>query len=341
MLRPMDYRTLGKTGLKVSKLCMGTMSFGGDADADAARSMVGAALDAGINFFDCADVYNGGVSEEILGRAIADRRDDVVIASKAYFPISDDVNARGSTRFHLRRAVESSLRRLQTDRIDVFYLHRFDEGTDFEDTLRTLDDLVASGKILYPAASNFAAWQIAKGIGIAERRGFVPFACIQPMYNLVKRQAEVEILPMAACEGLGVVTYSPLGGGLLSGRYGKDRRPGSGRLVDNAMYRTRYGEPGYYELADAFCALAAREGLSPVTLAVAWVAQHPAVTCPIVGGRNTEQLTPALAAGELTLSAEIYQEIANLWPAPPPATDRNEEATSANYGAVLRSGKQR
>lgn len=319
---------------------MGTMSFGGDADADMARSMVGAALDAGINFFDCADVYNGGVSEEILGRAIADVRDDVVIASKAYFPISSDVNARGSTRFHLRRAVEASLRRLNTDRIDVFYLHRFDDATDFEDTLRTLDDLVASGKILYPAASNFAAWQIAKGLGIAARRGFVPFACIQPMYNLVKRQAEVEILPLAASENVGVVTYSPLGGGLLSGRYGKERRPESGRLVDNSMYRTRYGDPRYYELADSFCALAEREGMSPVTLAVAWVAAHPAVTAPIVGGRNVDQLAPALAAGERVLSPELYDEISALWPAPPPATDRNEEATAHNYGAVLQTRKK-
>ncbi|MBT8493111.1 MAG: aldo/keto reductase [Deltaproteobacteria bacterium] len=331
----MRYRTLGKTGLEVSSICMGTMSFGGDANRETATAMVGAARDAGINFFDCADVYNKGAAEEILGAAIADVRDQVVIATKAYFPTDKDVNARGSSRYHLVRAVEDSLRRLGTDRIDLFYLHRFDDKTDLEDTMRTLDDLVSAGKILYPAVSNFSAWQVSKALGICARRGYAPPVCVQPMYNLVKRQAEVEILPMAMSEGLGVVSYSPLGGGLLSGRYGVVRRPKEGRLIDNQMYVTRYGDSHYFEVAEQFSALAAKHGLEPVTLAIAWVKSRPGITAPIIGGRDLEQIRPALAAAELELDEELAGEVAALWPAPPPATDRNEEQSSFNYSSTL------
>lgn len=331
----MQYGSLGTTGLSISKLCLGTMSFGGDADEAIAREMISAALDSGINFFDSADVYNSGRSEEILGRALAGVRDDVVIATKAYFPSGPGRNDRGSSRFHLVRAVESSLQRLGTDRIDVFYLHRFDDNTALDDCLRTLDDLVSAGKILYPAASNFAAWQVAKALGLASQRGYVPLACIQPMYNLVKRQAEVELLPMAAAEGLGVMTYSPLAGGLLAGAYGSKRRPEKGRLVENAMYQTRYGEPAFYDVAERFVALAGRVGLHPATLAVGWVKQHSAVSAAIIGARNAEQLAPSLAAGDLELEAEVYAEVAALWPAPPPATDRNEEGAKSDYASQL------
>ena len=191
----MDYRYLGRTGVKVSRLCFGTMSFGGDADQEASLAMYSRVRDAGINFFDCADVYVGGRSEEILGRLVKGSRDELVISTKAYFPTSSDANARGATRYHLVRAVEASLRRLDTDRIDVFFLHRYDDVTPLEETLRAVEMLVQQGKILYPAVSNFAAWQTARALGIAERWGWQPIACTQPMYNLVKRQAEVEIFP--------------------------------------------------------------------------------------------------------------------------------------------------
>lgn len=331
--RAMRYVPLGSTGVKVSELCFGTMSFGGIADEETSAAMFAACRDAGVNHFDCADVYVKGRSEEILGRLLDGCRDDVVLATKAYFPTGDGPNDRGASRYHLVRAVEASLRRLGTDRIDVYYIHRFDDQTPLEETLCALDDLVTAGKILYPAASNFAAWQVAKAIGISHTEGLVPFACIQPMYNLVKRQAEVELLPMAACAGLGVFPYSPLGGGLLSGKYGVSRRPASGRIVENEMYKVRYGAERNFEIAEAFTALANEVGTHPVSLAIAWVGAHPAVTAPIVGARDVDQLRPALAAADVSLSDELYERLSALSPTPPPATDRTEETRGIRYGA--------
>lgn len=328
----MDYVILGTTGVEVSRLGLGTMSFGGDADEATSRAIFARARDAGINLFDCADVYGRGRAEEILGALVQGCRDQVILATKAYFPMGEDRNARGSSRFHLVRAVEASLRRLGTDRIDIFYLHRFDDKTELEDTLRTLDDLVRQGKILYPAASNFAAWQVAKALGIAGRQGWVPMACIQPMYNLAKRQAEVEILPMAASEKLAVFPYSPLGGGLLSGKYRADMRPDRGRLMDNKLYQTRYADARYYELAERFTALCREIGHEPASVAVAWVMSHPAVTAPLIGARSVEQLEPSLRALDVAMTPELHQRISDLFPAPPPATDRNEESTPFNYG---------
>lgn len=329
----MEYRFLGKTGVRISKLVFGTMSFGGDADEATSAALFGRCRDAGINFFDCADVYAKGRSEEILGKLVAGCRDEVVISTKAYFPTSADQNARGSSRLHLVRAVEASLRRLGTDRVDVFFLHRFDDVTALEETLHALETLVRQGKILYPAVSNFSAWQTAKALGVATCAGWAPVVASQPMYNLLKRQAEVEILPHARAEGLGVLTYSPLAGGLLSGKYGVGKAPERGRLQDNAMYKTRYGAPSNFEIADAFTALAAELGQHPATLAIAWVAAQPGVTAPLIGARSLEQLEPCLAAAELALDAELLGRIGALSPEPPPATDRNEEKSANNYGS--------
>jgi aryl-alcohol dehydrogenase-like predicted oxidoreductase len=328
----MEYRFLGDTGIKVSALCMGTWLFGGKADEATAAMMFNRCRDVGINLFDCADSYQGGRSEEILGRLLADCRDEVIITSKVYFPTGDHANAAGASRRHIRASVEASLRRLNTDTIDIYFIHRFDEHTALEETLRTLDDLVSEGKILYPAASNFAAWQVAKALGICAREGWAPFKCIQPMYNLVKRQAEVEILPMADAESLGVLTYSPLGGGLLSGKYGTSRRPASGRLVDDDMYRVRYGAEWMFEVAERFTALAERHGYEPAALAVAWVGSHPAVTAPIIGAHTVEQLEGSLAAADIEMTPDLRAEISALSPTPPPATDRNEERTAYSYG---------
>ena len=198
----MKYKLLGKTGVEVSELCLGTMSFGGAADKEESSKMFNASRDAGVNFFDCANVYEKGLSEEILGNLISDSRDQLVITSKVYFPMGDDVNSRGGSRKHIMSAVNESLRRLKTDYIDIYFLHRFDDFTPIEETLRAMDDLVSSGKILYLGASNFAAWQVAKALGVSEKNGWSRFECIQPMYNLVKRQAEVEILPMALSENV-------------------------------------------------------------------------------------------------------------------------------------------
>ncbi len=324
----MDTTLLGTTGVTVSKLCFGTMSFGGDADEKTARAMFARCRDAGINFFDCADMYSRGAAEEILGRCIADCRDELVLTSKVYNPMSDDLNDRGLSRRHIMLAVENSLRRLGTDRLDLYFCHMFDETTPMEETLRAMDDLVRRGKVVYPAVSNWAAWQIATALGISAAEGLAAFRCVQPMYNLVKRQAEVEILPLAAGEGLGVIPYSPLGGGLLTGKYGVDKRPDSGRIVEHPGYAKRYGEPSYYETADRFVQYAAGKGMGPVTLAVAWVMHHPAVTAPIIGARNLEQLEPSLAAAEVEMTPEWRAEISALSPEPPLATDRAEEKQS-------------
>jgi aryl-alcohol dehydrogenase-like predicted oxidoreductase len=331
----MEYRLLGRTGVKLSRLSFGTMSFAAEADESTSEQLFRRCLDAGINHFDTADVYSQGQSEQILGRLIAEAgcRDRVVLATKAYFPTGKDVNARGSSRYHLVRAVEASLRRLGTDRIDIYYLHRFDDLTPIDESLRCLDDLVAQGKILYPAASNFAAWQLARALGVAERYGLAPFVCVQPMYNLVKRQVEVEILPMAEAEKLGVVCYGPTGGGLLTGKYGAGRRPSEGRLLESKMYSTRYADESNYAAADRFTALARERGVEPVALAVAWVASHPAVTSVLLGARTLAQLEPALTAIDIPMDGALRDAISELTPAPPPATDRSEEASEHNFGS--------
>ncbi|WP_407659942.1 aldo/keto reductase [Litorilinea aerophila] len=309
----------------MSELCFGTMSFGATADEAESKRMFQRCLDAGINFFDCANVYAGGRSEEILGDLIQGIRDELVITSKVFGRVGKDVNAGGLSRRHITRAVEDSLRRLKTDRLDLYFVHQFDRNTPIEEVVRALDDLVQAGKIVYPAVSNWAAWQIMKALGISYREGLARFECIQPMYNLVKRQVEVEILPLAQEEQLGVIPYSPLGGGLLTGKYTTKERPAQGRLVENDMYMKRYGVDFYYEVAEKFSEHARARGVHPATLAVAWVLHHPAVTAPIIGARNVEQLEASLAAVEVEMTDEWWQEISNLSYTPPPATDRLEE----------------
>jgi aryl-alcohol dehydrogenase-like predicted oxidoreductase len=308
----MEHRLLGTTGLRVSALCFGTMSFGDMADEATSGALYHRAREAGVDFFDCANVYSAGRAEEILGRLVAGERNRVVLTTKVGFPMGQDPNDRGLSRRHVLQSVEASLRRLGT--------------------LRALDLLVREGKVLHVGVSNWAAWQIATALGISREESLAAFACVQPMYSVVKRQAEVEILPLARALGLGVVSYSPLGGGLLSGKYGAGRKPGSGRLVDNAMYASRYGDEDYYRTADAFATLARELSVHPVTLAVAWVKAHPALTAPILGARSVEQLEPALAAAEFAMSNELYARIAALSPTPPPATDRTEEQRGVAYG---------
>lgn len=334
----MEYRFLGQTGIKVSMLCFGTMSFGSDADEETSAEMYKCCRDAGINFFDCANTYAGGRSEEILGRLARGERDKLVLTSKVYFPTGEDVNAIGATRKHIRLSIEASLKRLGTDYLDVYFIHHFDEVTPLEETLRALDDLVHQGKVLYLGASNFAAWQVMKALGISARERLVPFAVIQPMYNLVKRQAEVEILPMAESEGLGVITYSPLGGGLLTGKYAAETQPQVGRFLANKAYQARYGEDWMRETAARFSRFAAERGYDPAGLAVAWVAAHPAVTAPIIGARNTRQLQGSLKAVEIDMTPELRAEISALSIEPPPATDRTDERTADSYTIRTKKG---
>jgi aryl-alcohol dehydrogenase-like predicted oxidoreductase len=331
----MEDSFLGGTGVRISRLALGTMVFGNEADPATSQALFTCARDAGVNVFDCADVYAGGESEKILGGLIASSRDEVVITSKAYFPTGSDRNARGLSRYHLVRAVEASLRRLGTDRLDLFFLHRHDDQTEPEESWRAIDDLVRAGKILYPAISNFSAWQGMKALALTRARGWARPVCFQPMYNLAKRQAEVEILPMCQSENIAVMPYSPTGGGLLTGKYTRDKKPAEGRLMQNKMYGVRYGDDSNFELAEEFCALAAAHGHEPAALAIAWVAAHPAVTAPILGTRSVAHLKVALGASEIGLryDSDLYAQISALSPAPPPATDRNEEVSAHNYGS--------
>lgn len=318
----MKTKLLGRTGIHVSQLCFGTMSFGGDADEATSASMYKAVRDAGINFFDTANEYNKGKSEEILGRLAKDHRDELVLTTKCFNKTGPDVNAGGANRRHVVQAVEASLRRLQTDRIDVLFLHRFDAVTPIDEMMRGLEDLVRSGKVIYPAVSNWSAWQTQRAVDIQERNDWARLQVIQPMYNLVKRQAEVELLPMAAANGIGVIPYSPAAAGLLSGKYSGQA---SGRLKTNKMYEARYGEEWAFDTAEKYVALCQQKGLHPVSAAIAWVGAHPAITAPIIGARNLDQLKDSLASVRIDMTPELHAEIASLSRTPPPATDRLEE----------------
>ncbi|MEM7130951.1 MAG: aldo/keto reductase [Chloroflexota bacterium] len=320
----MEYKVLGRTGVKVSQLCYGTMSFGGDANEETSAAMFKRCRDAGINFFDTANVYSNGRSEEILGKLMKGSRDELVITTKGFGQMGKDVNSGGLSRFNLTQAVENSLRRLDTDRIDIYFVHQYDPDTPIEEVVDVLDSLVQQGKILYPAVSNWAAWQIAKALGLSERKAKARFECIQPMYNLTKRQVEVEILPLAEAESIGVIPYSPLGGGLLTGKYTSSKRPDSGRLMENPMYQKRYYEDLYYEVAERFSKHASERGVDPASLAVAWVMANPAITAPIIGARNLDQLEGSLNALNVAMTPEWYAEISSLSYTPPPATDRSE-----------------
>jgi len=318
----MKNKLLGRTGVTVSELCFGTMSFGGDADEATSAAMYKAVRDAGINFFDTANEYSKGKSEEILGRLMKGERDDLVITTKVFNAIRPDVNARGGSRRHIAHAVELCLKRLQTDRIDVLFMHRYDPLTPIEETMRALEDLTRAGKILYSAVSNWSAWQVQRAVDIQECNRWSRLQVIQPMYNLVKRQAEVELLPMAEANGIGVIPYSPGAAGLLSGKY---LGQATGRLKTNKMYEARYGDAWMFQVAEEYVAFCKEHGLHPVSTAIAWVGAHPAITAPIIGARNTDQLKDSLAAVNVKMTRELRAEIADLSRTPAPATDRTEE----------------
>ena len=320
----MKFRPFGTTGVQLSMLGLGTMNMGSETDEAESLAMVRRCLDAGINHFDCANVYSGGRSEEILGRALKPVRDEVFLATKMGFPTGKGINERGASGYNVRASVEASLRRLDTDRIDLYYLHYYDWRTDVDDLLRSLDRLVASGKVLYLGVSNYAAWQIAVALGRAELLHLTPISAFQPMYNLVKRQVEVELLPMAKDLGLAAIPYGPLAGGLLTGKYRGDRSEVDGRLNKNEMYQKRYQADADFEVAQRLVALAEEVGVSPMTLAVAWSASHPQVTAPLIGGRSAEQLEPSLAAAEFEMDDDLRARVSELSPTPAPATDRSE-----------------
>lgn len=299
----------------VSRFCFGCMQFGGTADESASRGMFEACRAKGINFFDTAFVYTEGLSETYLGAFIAHERDDIIVATKAAY-------TGGSGRENILRSFDISRTRLSIDMADVLYLHRWDDETPLEETFETLAEMQGKGAFRYIGVSNFSAWQVVKAQAVAAQFD-TRIDIFQPMYSLVKRQAEVEILPMARAEGIAIAPYSPLGGGLLTGKYA---RGGTGRLSTDARYAARYGQDWMYETAKGLNDIAEARGLDPATLAVAWVAHHSSVTAPIISARSAEQLAPSLAAMDIVLNAAEYDALSALSPAPPPATDRLEEA---------------
>ena len=314
-------RIYGPHNLTSSSLCFGTMQFGAGASETDSAEMYQDCRAAGINFFDTAYVYTDGKSEQILGRLIASERDQIILVTKAGA-------VGGLSAQTIRTQLEVSLKRLNQDYTDIFFLHRFDEDTPLEETFEELLRLKEEGKFFHLGVSNFSAWQVMKAQGLALRYGFPVIELLQPMYNLVKRQAEVELLPMASAEDIGVISYSPLGGGLLTGKYNQKAQPSDGRLSWDNKYAARYGEAWMHQAADKLQEIAEQAGLDPLSLAVAWVARHKAITAPIISARNRGQLAPSLRAADLVLEDEVYQALCRLAPTPPPATDRLEEQQS-------------
>jgi aryl-alcohol dehydrogenase-like predicted oxidoreductase len=301
-------------GTPASRLAFGTMQFGGRADAAASRAMYDACLEVGITHFDTANLYTDGNSEKLLGEFVSSNRDGLIVATKVGY-------TGGATRENMTKAFEVSRRRLDMDAVDILYLHRFDPETDLRETMECFADLKAAGQIRYVGVSNFAAWQVVKAIMVAADFDLT-VDIVQPMYNLVKRQAEVEILPMCADMGVACAPYSPLGGGLLTGKYAAG---GSGRLSEDDRYAARYGLDWMHDAARDLGAVAVELGSDPATLAVAWAAAHPMGPTPIISARSAAQLAPSLAALSYMMTPELYARLSALSPTPPPATDRIEE----------------
>ena len=315
----MEYRRFGRTGVSVSPLCLGAMMFGawGNTDHDESVDIVHAALDAGINFIDTADVYSGGESEEIVAKAIQGRRDDIVLATKVHGSMGRDPNAKGNSRRWIMRECEESLRRLQTDYIDLYQVHRLDPGTDIDETLGALSDLVHQGKVRYLGSSTFPASAIVESQWVAERRQRERFVCEQPPYSILVRGVEADVLPTCARYGMAVIPWSPLAGGWLSGKWRKGGDDLTSHRANRIPQRYDLSLPANQrklEATDALGALADELGVSLVHLAVAWVIRNPAVTSAIIGPRTMEQLTTQLGAVELTLTDDVLDRIDEIVP---------------------------
>ena len=310
----MELRPLGRTGVRVSELCLGAMTFGREADEPTSHRILDRFLDAGGNFVDTADVYSAGVSEEITGRALGARRDAVVLATKVRFPTGEGPNDVGLSRRHIRLGVEASLRRLQTDWIDLYQVHCWDARTPLEESLSTLNDLVHEGKVRYLGASNFAAWHLATALGTAALHDWEPFASLQPEYSLVTRDIERELLPLCRDRGLAVLPWSPLAGGILTGKYrrGEDLPAGTrGGDADEPITFTYRLDERAWRVVDAVGKLAADTGRTSAQVALNWVLARPGITAPILGVRSLDQLEDNL--GALGWQLEDDQRNALLW----------------------------
>ena len=303
----MEYRILGKAGVKISPVCLGTMTFGREADEEMSFAILDYFCEQGFNFLDTANGYSTGGSEEVVGRWMKERgnRQKLVVATKVFSKMGPGPNEGGLARLHIQMAVEDSLRRLGTDVIDIYQIHRWDPSSPPEETLEALNDLVRQGKIRYMAASNLCGWQLAQYLYLADAKLYSRFISLQPVYNALNRSAELEILPLCADQQLGVIPYNPLGGGVLTGKYARDKElpPGS-RLDGYEQYRDRYLNAQMFDLVDDFVAAAQELGRTPAQLALAWVLAEPRVTAPILGARSLEQIKDSLQGVQLNLTAE-------------------------------------
>jgi aryl-alcohol dehydrogenase-like predicted oxidoreductase len=320
----MEFRQLGRSGLQVPVLSLGTATFGGSNDffkawggtQDAeARRLIDVAMDAGVVMFDTADVYSGGLAEAILGRALAGRRSDVLISTKGTFRMGPGPNDVGSSRHHLIAACEASLRRLGTDYIDLYQLHGFDAVTPIDETLRALDDLVRAGKVRYIGTSTFAAWQVVESLWVSKELGLNRVICEQPPYNLLDRRVERELLPMAQTYGIATIPWSPLAGGLLTGKYRRGRAaPEDSRYADGNPMRRRRMTEQVYDVVEALDPMAESRGVTLSQLALAWVMDQPGVTSPIIGPRTMEQLEDNLGALEIAVTDDERKQLDDVVP---------------------------
>ena len=316
----MEYRSLGRTGTQVSILCLGCMMFGGKTEEDASFDIIDRAIDAGINFLDTANVYSRGRSEEVVGRALKrnGKRSRIVLATKVHGKMDDDdPNAQGNSRRHIIEQCETSLRRLQTDYIDLYQIHRPQSSIPIDETLRALDDLIRAGKVRYIGTSTFAAWQVIEALWVAKELGLNRFVCEQPPYHLLDRRIERELLPMAQTYGVGIIPWSPLAGGLLTGKYTRDTAPPSGsRFADiesNPILQRRMNER-VFDVVDGLQPLVEAKSCTMSQLALAWCVHQPGVTSPIIGPRTMEQLEDNLAALDVDITGEDRARIDELVP---------------------------
>ncbi|AWW41652.1 aldo/keto reductase [Streptomyces cadmiisoli] len=308
----MRYRKLGRSGLRVSELALGTMTFGGKdvfgnvgaTDVAGAKRQIDMSVDAGVNLIDTANMYSGGAAEEILGQAIAGRRDQLLISSKVRLPMGDGPNEEGLSRHHILRQVEGSLRRLGTDYLDVYHVHQWDGLTPLEETMQTLDTLVRSGKVRYLGVSNYSGWQLMKALAVADLHGYERFVSNQIYYSLESRDAEYELVPVSLDQGLGIMVWSPLAGGLLTGKYRRDQQPGDGRHLTEWSEPPVRDEDKLYDTIDVIVDIASVHGSSPAQVSLAYLLAKPGVTTVIVGARRDEQLADNLGAVNVALTQE-------------------------------------
>lgn len=311
----MRYARLGRTGLKVSVFCLGGVPFGLNVDEETAFGILDRCLDLGVNFIDTANIYGRGRSEEVIGKWMASRgrREEIVLASKVRLPMGQRPNQVGASRYAIFQQIEASLRRLQTDHLDIYWIHAWDPETPIEETLSALDDLVRMGKVRYIGASNFAAWQLTKSLWASDVHGWERFECLQPRYGLTHREIEAEIMPLCADQQIGIVPYNALAGGLFSGKYieGEEPPPDT-RLSLSKGYRNHFTTPRSFRILEGLKAKAAERGVTPAQLAITWVESHPLVTSAIVGVTSVAQLEEDVGAVSIQLTAEEREELTAL-----------------------------